>query len=158
MAKAKAAEAAEDTGFQVGEEDDDNAVVDFSGVEETKWEAIPKGWYNGTIISMDYKRSQSSNKPMWELRLQVDEGDYAKRTFFTYVSFSEKALPGTKALLSKVAPQLLEAPLNPKQAADDGILIGIAVKFRLDIEKYEGQNRNRVKQIDARQAGNAFLG
>jgi hypothetical protein len=156
MAKPKAV--AEDTGFEVGEEDDDNAVVDFDNIEAPKWDAIPKGWYNGLIISMEYKRSQSANKPMWELRLQIDEGDHNKRTFYTYISFSEKALPGTKLFLSKVAPQLLEAPLNPKQAADDGVLIGVPVKFRLDIEMWEGQKRNRVKSIDARQAGNAFLG
>jgi hypothetical protein len=158
MAKAK--EASADTGFEsdVGVEDDDNVVIDFGGVEELKFEAIPQGWYNGIILSMEYKRSQSKNQPMWELRLQVGEGDYQGRTFWNYVSFSEKALPGTKLFISQVMPELLDQPLNPRQAAEDAVLVGIPVRFQLGTEFYEGKKRNRVKRVEAAAAGNAFMG
>ena len=144
----------------VGVEDDDNVVVDFSNIEEARFDPLPNGWYNGIIASMEYKRSESSGKPMWELQLMIDEGEYAKRRFFTYASFSEKALPMTKGLLSKIAPHLLEQPLNPKQVADDQALVGIPIKFRLKQEPSRDDpkvKRNTVKAVEPRTAGNAFV-
>lgn len=164
MAKAKTAASADEeanTGEelenQVSEVDDDNVVVDFGDVEELKFDAIPAGWYKGVILSQEYKRSKSKNAPMWELRLQINEGPHENRTFWNYISFSEKALPGTKLTLSQIKPDLLEAPLNPKKAADDAVLVGLNVEFQLGIEMYEGKKVNRVKRMRPAAAANEFL-
>lgn len=144
----------------VSEDDDDNVVVDLSSVEALKFEAIPGGKYPGVVISQEYKRSKNANAPMWELRVAVDDDNspYHNRKMWYYVSFSEKALPGTKLLISNLAPQLLEAPLNPKKAAEEAVLVGIPVILDVAVELYEGQKRNRVKSLRPRQASNEFLG
>jgi hypothetical protein len=57
-----------------------------------------------------------------------------------------------------VMPELLDQPLNPRQAAEDAVLVGIPVRFQLGTEFYEGKKRNRVKRVEAAAAGNAFMG
>ena len=159
MAKAKAAEADQFT-EQVSEDDDDNAVIDFASVEALKFEAIPGGKYPAVIASMEYKRSKASNAPMWELRVAVDDetSPFHNRKMWYYASFSEKALPGTKLLISRLMPELLEQPLNPKRAAEEAVLVGMVVTMDVAVELYEGQKRNRVKSLNVRAgATNEFL-
>src|SRR5688572_17178415 len=80
-------------------------MIDLRNVEEMKFDTLPKQIFNGLISDCQYQLSKASGKPMWNLTLSVtDEGDYQNRKQFTILSFSEKALPGTKTALATFAP------------------------------------------------------
>lgn len=143
---------------EVGEVDDDNFVVDMDSVEDLKFEAIPAGSYDCVISEVEYKRSQSSNKPMWEIRPEIVGGEYAGRKLWFYASFSENALPGTKIMIGNIAPQLLEQPLQPKKVAEEGTLLGIRCKAKVKIEIYQGEKKNRVERLLPPSEGNEFMG
>jgi hypothetical protein len=139
-------------------QEDEGLVVDLTDVKEMSWENIPKGIYDAVIDECKYEISKNSSKPMWSMRFAVVEGEFANRKQFTYVSFSEKALGGTKRQIKQFAPELLAGPFNAKKIADEGYLIGKPVRIKVDIEPYkpEGQPvqmRNRVKDIMAPRGG-----
>lgn len=119
-------------------------VVDLTGVQEAKYELVPKGIYSGEIDSCEYKDSKAGAK-MWETWIRITgEGDYVNRKLPYYFSFSAKALPFTKAALAKVAPELLQGKFNPQQIADEGTMLGKKVRFRVVIKEYEGEDRSNI--------------
>lgn len=139
------------------EDSDDSLLVDLSNVKEMSFEVLPKGIYAAIIESVKYEISKNSGKPMWNVQFTVSDGEYANRKLFNYMSFSEKALPGTKANIKRIAPELLSGPFNPKKIADEGYLTGKQVRLKVDVEKYtpeggEPRDTNRVRDILA--AGN----
>lgn len=139
----KAAVDTQDSSFQ---DDDDSLVIDMENVKAQSFEVIPKGTYNVVIEKCEYKRSESSNQPMWEMTMAITDGDFANRKLFTFMSFSEKALPGTKASIQKIAPALLEGSFSPKKIADNGDLIGVVARVKTKIEPYNGEDRTKVAQ------------
>ncbi len=132
-------------------EEGGSVVVDLSGVDEDAgFEVRPRGNYPVEIIEAEFSFSQASGKPMWTLVLEVEEGhEHAGARFWHHVSFSEKALPRTKKTLSVIAPELLEAPFEPEEIADEGILLGRRCTAKVNIRRYEGENRNNVRELTA---------
>lgn len=132
---------------------EDGLLVDLANVQEMSFEAIPKGIYSAILDDLKYEISKNAGKPMWNARFTITDGTYTNRKLFTYMSFSEAALPGTKRQIKQFAPELLSGPFNPKKIADEGTLIGKAVRLKLEIEMYkpegggEAQKRNRVKDV-----------
>jgi hypothetical protein len=145
----------EDTGggFEGG---DGSVMIDLNSVEQASFEVIPRGTYAATIASCEYGLSQNSGMPMWTTQLEITEGEYEGRKLFNHISFSPKALPFTKKTLAAIAPELLSGPFNPETTASD--MEGKAVRVKVSIEKYEGESRNRVKDLLAPAAADAFLG
>jgi hypothetical protein len=97
------------------------------------------------------------------LTLQIaitDEGAYRGRKLYTYWSFSQKALPFTKAAINRVAPELLTAKFSPQKVADEGLLLGKPCRIRVAVEDYQGEPRSKISQVlsastgDAANAGN----
>jgi hypothetical protein len=150
---AKASTKAQAGGFQEDEaagasfqtDNDDNMVINLDEVQEQSFEALPKGTYSAAIEKLDYQLSKSSGKPMWNVQLSVTDGPYSGRKLFTFVSFSEKALPGTKAAIKVIAPNLLSGNFNPREVAESQDLIGTEVRVRVGIQEYEGTDRNRIQ-------------
>ena len=140
---------AEETEVETSVEDDDNLTIDMAGVTEFSRELIPAGNYNCIISDCEYSRSQSSDKPMWTLTLEVQDGDHAKRKLWTHVSFSEKALPGSKATIQAIMPSLLEGPFQPKKVAEEGTLVGLNVIAKVGFDTYQGEKTNKVKNLTA---------
>lgn len=130
-------------------DNDGNIMIALDDVQEQSFEAIPKGIYPVVIEQVEYQLSKSSGQPMWNVRLGVTDGEYTNRKLFTFISFSPKALPGTKGTIRVIAPHLLQGQFNPKQIAEDGELIGIQCRVKVSIETYEGQDRNRVQRFMA---------
>jgi hypothetical protein len=128
-------------------EDGGNLVVDLGGIQEAKFEVIPKGIYTGEIDSCEYGLSNNSNAPMFTLQLVITEGQYTGRKLYTYISFSQKALPFSKATLNRIAPELLQSPFIPQKIADEGLLLGRPVRMRVSIDDYQGEPRSRVGQL-----------
>ncbi len=135
---------------------DGSVMMDLTEVEEATNEVVPRGTYSCTIEECNYKLSQNSGNPMWEIKLNIDDGDYEGRKLFTFLSFSDKALPLTKKTLAAIAPEFLSGPFNMEEAASD--MEGKAVRVKTTIEKYQGEDRSRVKQLMAAQAADAFIG
>lgn len=165
MAKAKDDFADESSEDQVAgaafENEDDGLVVDLSNVEAMKFEVLAKGTYNGVIEDLDYELSKSSNKPMWNMKLAVtDEGEFQNRKQFTILSFSEKALPGTKTAIQTFAPELADKPFNPKDADVVQSLIGRPVKFKIKHEMYNDEPQSRIARwmVPDGAAGDGFMG
>jgi len=160
MAKAPQNTADEDEGFAgaMFENNGDGLSVDLSNVAAQSFEAIPKGTYNGLIDEATYALSKTSGKPMWNIRIALtDEGDYQTRKLFTFLSFSEKALPGTKAAMSTFAPELLSGPFNPADPEIIAGLIGRPVKVSVSIEMYQDNEQNRIKKWMAPEGNDGFI-
>jgi hypothetical protein len=143
----------DDSTFEGG---DGSILIDLSNIEDTGFELLPKGTYPCTIESCEYGMSQNSGQPMWTLKLNVTEGPYEGRKLFTHLSFSPKALPVTKRSLAAIAPELLSGPFNPEVVASD--MEGKSVRAEVAIEKYQGENRNRVRTLKAAGSSDAFIG
>lgn len=122
----------------------ESAVIDWNDVEDSSFEALPKGIYPCVIADCEFTYSQSSGNPMWTLQLEVSEGEYAGRRLFTHLVFSSKALPITKQNLARIKPELLEGPMDPADEEVIASMLGTPVKAKVTIRKYEGEDRNNV--------------
>lgn len=129
------------------ENNEDGLTIDLSGVEAMTFDAIPAGIYQGRIEEVTYSLSKSSNKPLWSVKLGItDEGAHQNRKIFTFLSFSPKATPGTKAAMLTFAPELCSTPFR---VDDPEILAGLSgrkFKVRTGLEKYNGEDQTRVKK------------
>ena len=140
-------------------EEGEAVIVDLSDIDaDAGFEVIPRGIYPVTIASLEYALSQRSGKPMWTCQLEIEDGEYASRILFFHISFSEKALPRTKKTLSRIAPHLLEGPFEPAEIADESTLLGIRCRARVDIRRYDGENRNNVRELLEAGEGDEFVG
>lgn len=139
MAKAKAKK---DASFESN--DDDSLLINLEEVQEQSRDIVPKGTYDVTIDTCEYKLSQSSGKPMWNFQLTITDGEYAGRKLFTILSFSEKALPGTKGVLARIKPDLISSSFNPKAIAESGELVGLSARVKTKIEMYNGEEKTSV--------------
>ncbi len=137
----------------------DGLVVNLSEVEEMKFENLPKGNYNVIIEDNQFKMSKSSGKPMWELKLNVVDGEFANRKLFEIFSFSEGALPGTKTRLAVIAPELLSGEFKVNDPEVVAGLIGRFAKVKVDIGKGTDEYpepRNVIKRWFAPEGEHAF--
>lgn len=147
-------------------EDGGSLLVDLSGVEELKFELIPKGNYDAIIDSLEYGKSKSSGAPMFTWVFQIEGGEFAGRKLYYYTSFSNKALKGTKTSLLRIDSELFAGQFNPQEIADSGQLLGRALRIKISHEERQdnGELQARVAQIlppasgDGSSAGgNGFL-
>src|SRR3972149_4533376 len=97
-------------------------IVDLSEVEEMSFENLPKANYPCVIDELTFEYSQNNN-PMWRGGLEVERGEYAGRKLFTFITFSEAALPIAKKHISRIAPELLDGPFDPEEVANGGTLL-----------------------------------
>ncbi len=140
---AKAADAPAPVNFSEG----DSIMVDMSNVEEATFEALPVGMYAVMISDVNFKYSQNSGNPMWELILEVTDGEYASRKLYTHWVWAGKGLPFTKRIVAKIAPELLE---NPFSADDEDImaaLLGRELRAKVGVRIYDGDKTNNVKDL-----------
>lgn len=153
MAKSKKSEDNDDTMFESAE---GSLTVDLTDVEDGGFDVIPKGVYNTIVDDAEFKVSQAGGNPMISLTLEVEDGEYAGRKLFTHVVFSPKAMSMAKRTIKRLGLNtLLEGPFNPEDVVDD--FIGARGRARVTVEKYEGEDTNRVKQIlPAAEGGDGF--
>ena len=139
-------------------EDGGNLVVDLRGIEEAKFEAIPKGIYPAEVDSCEYGLSNNSGAPMFTVICMITEGAYEGRKLYTYLSFSQKALPYTKATIQRFAPELLIGSFKPEQIAAEGRLLGKPCRIRVALEDYQGEPRSKIAQVLAPSSNGAVGG
>ena len=143
MAKKEAKASKQDESF---EQSDDALTINMDEVAAQSFEVIPNGTYPVIIDKCEYSLSKSSGSPMWSVQMTITDGDFAKRKLFTHISFSEGALPGSKAAIQKIAPGLLSSAFNPKEIAANGELVGLEARVKTKIETYKGEDRTKVSQ------------
>jgi hypothetical protein len=138
----------------MGTEEGEGIVVDLSDVGDGKYSPVPRGIYPVTVVTLDYGLSQRSQNPMWTWVWEVEEGhEHAGRKFFYHTVFNEGGMPRVKRTLARIKAdgdaqaRLLSGPFNPQAVADEGILLGARARIRIDIRRYEGQNRNDVRDV-----------
>lgn len=144
-------------------EEGGNLVIDLGNIAEAKFEAIPKGIYDGEIEVAEFGMSNNSGAPMITLQVSVQNNEaYQGRKLYTYWSFSQKALPFTKAAIMRVAPEILQGKFSPQQVCDSGALLGKKCRMRVTVEDYQGEPRSRISQLlaagDPAAAGNGAAG
>jgi hypothetical protein len=138
------------------EEADDALSINMDDVAEQSFENVPPGKYKAVIESVEYKTSESSGQPMWSVQMAITEGEFANRKLFTFLSFSPKALPGTKANIRKINPDLLSSDFKPKAIAESGELVGTVVCVKTKLEEYQGEKRTRVQNFLPVVGGDGF--
>jgi hypothetical protein len=131
-------------------QDGDALVIDMSGVDENAggFTVMPRGTYPCFVDDLTYGNSQSSGNPMWTWVFEVEDGhEFAGRKLFFHTPFVENMLPRVKKVLSRIAPHILQGPFKPKEIADSGVMVGTKANVRVDIRKYEGTDRNNVRDV-----------
>jgi len=142
-------------------EQDGDLTVNLADVKELKFENIPKGTYSAQVESAEYGMSQSSGSPMIKFVMAITEGEYAGRKLPSWLSFSAKALPGTKATLMRLAPELVSKEFKPSKLCDDGYFTNKPCRIRIDLGEYQGEKRSQIQGIfpavNGGAAGDAFF-
>jgi hypothetical protein len=112
---------------------------------------------------------------MWTTIWELDSEEFAdekgnRSRQWMHLTFTDGGLPRIKRFLTRVggddelvsyARSLLTTKFDPQAVADEGKLIGARARLRIDIRRYEGQNRNNVREIlppGADQSGAAAKG
>lgn len=134
-------------------EDGGDLVVNLQDVQEMKFENVPKGNYLAEVDECTYGLSQSSGQPMLTFKWKIVEGEYANRTLFHFVSFSQKALSGSKSNLARISPELATQPFKPAELAANGYFLGKQAKIRVDLGEYNGEKRSQIKGLIAAGTG-----
>jgi hypothetical protein len=131
-------------------------TIDLTNVQEdVGFDVLPKAVYPFVVENAEYKISQSGGNPMISLTLEIEEGSYKGRKLFTHVVFSPKAMPMAKRTIARLGlSSLLEGPFNPEEVVDQ--FIGARGRARVTIEKWEGEDTNRVKAILPAGGGDEF--
>lgn len=146
-----------------GFENSDDDVIDMSGIDENAsgFQVIPRGTYDAIVDDVTHGVSQRSGNKMWTWTLEVTTPEFAGRKLFFHSVLTPEQLPRLKKILTRIAPELLEGPFNAREIAEQGVLSGKQLRVRVDIRKYEGQDRNNVKDIlppSEGEGGDSFLG
>lgn len=125
-------------------------MVDFGGVSDDAggFEVLPRGIYDVVVDGCEYGISQRSGNPMWTWTFEVEGGEYANRKLFFHTVLTKEQMPRTKKALACIAPEVLTAGnVDVKALADEGTFLGKRCRVRVDIRKYEGEDRNNVRAI-----------
>lgn len=130
-------------------EDGGDLVVNLTDVQELKFENVPKGTYDAEVDEAVYGMSTSSGSPMITFTWKISGGEYDGKTLKQFLSFSVKALPGTKTNINRVAPELSTVQFKPKELCDQGYFLGKKCKIRVDLGEYQGEKRSQIRGLIA---------
>jgi len=126
-------------------EDAGELTVNLADVKELKFENVPKGTYLAEVDEAEYGMSQSSGAPMIAFQFKIVDGPYAGRKLRNWQSFSAKALPGTKANLNRIAPELVAAgAFKPESLCSQGYFNSKRVRIRVGLQEYQGEKRSTI--------------
>jgi hypothetical protein len=150
--------AKKDTAPAVDFTEGESLVVDFNDVEDAGFDVLPAALYPVTVEDCEFVYSQSSGNPMWTLKMSVDDGEYAGRFLWSHLVFAGKGAPFTKKTLSRINPSLLEGPFNPEDQEVIAGMLGLQLKAKVTVRKYQGQDSNNVRDLFLNEGGDDFLG
>lgn len=134
----------------------DSLMVDLNTVEDSSFEVLPKGMYSCIIEDCEFTYSQNAGNPMWSLKFDVTDGEYAGRKLFSHMVWAGAGLPITKKQLSRIAPELFEGPFDPESEEIIASMMGKEVQAKVTIRKYKGEDRNNVADLFADEGEDGF--
>lgn len=134
-------------------DDGGDLTVNLTDVQELKFENVPKGTYNAEVDEATYGMSNSSGSPMISVKWKIIDGEYEGKTLMQFLSFSAKALAGTKTNLNRIAPELTTQAFKPRELCDQGFFLGKKAKIRVDLGEYQGEKRSQIRGLIAMGAG-----
>jgi hypothetical protein len=116
--------------------------VNLDGIEGG-FEVLPKGIYEVAVTEAEIKTAQSSGEDYMNLTLTIQSGDFAGRKLWAIISFSAKAAFKVKEFLVATAYDIPKGDfsLEPEN------VYGLECYVKVDIEEYEGTEKNRVNQF-----------
>lgn len=126
-------------------EDAGELVVNLSNTQELKFENIPKGTYVVEVDATEYGMSQNSGAPMLTMDFKIAEGEWAGKKLRSYLSFSAKALPGTKTNFMRISPELVTQAFKPNELSAQGYWNGKKIRVKVDLR--DGQDGEKRSQI-----------
>lgn len=135
----------------------DSLMVDFANVEDVSFEVMPRGMYPCQVVDCEFTHSQSKGTPMWTFTLEVTDGDFAGRKLFTHMVFEGAGLPITKKQLGRIKPALLESAFDPTDVEVTSDMLGLEVKAKVSIRKWDGEDRNNVQDLFPGDDGDGFM-
>jgi hypothetical protein len=141
-------------------EEGGSLVVDLTGIEEMKFEALPKGVYEFEVDSVEYKLSKNNGAPMFEFKMRVANGEYENRKVNYYTSFSPKALSGSSITKTIRAHLGTRSPISCRRVptlelrveADSSVDITRAVLERASLQELLGRNWVTLSQLTRSQS------
>ena len=140
MAKAKAAPAVD---FSEG----DSLMVDLNEVADVSFEALPRAMYPVIVAECEFSHSQSKGTAMWTLTLEVSDGEFAGRKLFSHMVWEGPGLPITKRQITRIRPDLLEGPFDPQDEDVIASMLGLDLRAKVTVRKYQGEDRNNVQDL-----------
>jgi hypothetical protein len=140
-------------------DDGGDLVVNLNEVKEMKFENVPKGIYVAEIDEATYGLSNEKQLPMISLKWKITEGPYTGRVLVQFLSFSQRALPGTKSNLGRIDAALISQPWKPQDLCNNGYFLGKTARIRVDIGEYNGEPRSQIRGLISNQTeqGGGFL-
>lgn len=144
----------ENTGVQEG----GNFTLNLNDVDENAggFEVLAKGDYEAIVDEVEYGTSKKG-APMltWKFKLTDTE---PKRTMFYYTVLNQQfGIAALKKTIINLRLDVDMAKFNPQEFADQGDAIGMPIKVKIGIQKYEGEKRNNVKETAPSTAGEEFI-
>ena len=137
----------------------ENLVLDLSGVDEKAggFEAMPKGDYEAVVDDVEFGASKAGS-PMLTWKFKLSEAPYEKRTLFWYTVLDQTfGVASLKKAIIALGMDIDMASFIPQDFADGGEAIGLPIKLKVGIQKYEGEKRNTVKDVSASSEGSSFM-
>ncbi len=123
-------------------------TLNFSGVEDRNFDAIPNGVYEALIHDIEEKEVKSGENtgaPMWAVQFAINGGQYDNRRVFRNYTLVEQSMWAIKQFLVAlgVDPEALQGEVE----LDTEELIGLPCRVVLRQREYQGQMNNDVKQV-----------
>jgi hypothetical protein len=116
----------------------------------------PAGTYDAVVADCQFKISQNSGNPMWQIKwsFPFGEGDKVKnRTITSFVVFSADQRGRAKMTVKRIAPELAELTnFDPKVLAPQ--IVGKPARIKINIQPgQDGEDRSNVAEVLAPAAG-----
>lgn len=140
-------------------EENTNLVLNLAEVDEKAggFECMPKGDYEAIVDECDCGVSKAG-APMITWKFKITEPEYAKRTLFFYNVLNQTfGVAALKKTLIALGVDVDWSSFNPQDFADNGDAIGLPIRVKVGIQKYEGEKRNTVKDVSASNEGGGFM-
>jgi hypothetical protein len=149
-----------DDSAEVEYEEGDGMVVDLSDTsDKIEYPVLPRGIYDAELVTMEYTQSQRSGNNMWACQVELTDPALLEKNngkapkLYHHLVFTEGGMPRVKQFLMRIKCDddanlaLLKGKFNAQTIADEGTLLGARMRVKVDIRRYQGSNRNNVKDI-----------
>jgi hypothetical protein len=116
--------------------------LDFTDVQNTDFEPLPDGVYEGVIYDIQEKTAQSSGKPMLEVTYKLD---HSNRQVWQNLSLQPQALWKLKDWLANLGVE--SEKLTGAFEFEPRDLFGTRVSIKLSTRVFEGRKSNQVEEV-----------